>query len=187
MSATPTLRIRLVLATAGIGLVGSLLTGCATGTSALTADTAAGLQDGVLTVSEAAANGDFAGAQSALATVQADLTAASTGDGVTDARAAEIQAAIDLVATDLAAALAAGTPAETPDEAPVQTPAETEAPTPNETPEATPTEMPEDTEEPVVTDEPEPEETTPAPAPEPEKPAKDKSDSGACLKKDKCE
>ncbi|MGY4859893.1 hypothetical protein [Cryobacterium sp. AP23] len=186
MSATPNIRTRLMLVVAGIGLAGSLLAGCATATPDLNADTAAGLQDGVLTVSEAAANGDFAGAQAALEVVQADLTAATAADGVTDTRAAEIQTAIDLVATDLAAAVA-GAPVETPEEAPAETPVETETPAPEETPVETPTETPEETEAPVVTDEPvEPEETT-APAPEPEKPDKDKSDNGACKKKDDCD
>ena len=201
MSDSPTLRTRLVLVVAGIGLAGSLLTGCANAASDLNADTAAGLQDGVLSVTSAAAAGDFAGALTALETVQADLTEASAADGLTAARATEIQAAIDLVAIDLAAAVAADAPveapaeepteepteepAETPDEEPVETP---QAPEPVETPAETPTQTPDETEEPDESDEPdETEEETPEPAPASEKPGKDKSDTGACKNPEDCE
>ena len=194
MSGTITLRRRFTLVVAGITLAGGLLAGCATGTPDLHSDTASGLQDGVLTVSTAAAAGDFAGAQAALDVVQADLTAASAANGVTAARAAEIQAAIDLVASDLVAEIESGAPVEAPveTEVPAETeaPVQTEAPAPVETPVEAP--IPSDSGEP---DENEPDENEPdenedestVPAPAPEKPGKDKSETGACVKKGKCE
>jgi outer membrane biosynthesis protein TonB len=197
MSGTSTRRGRLALMVAGIALAGSMLTGCATGTPDLNADTAAGLQDGVLTVTTAAADGDFAGAQAALDTVQADLTAASAAEGVTAARAAEIQAAIDLVAGDLAAAIESGVPAEAPVEP--EAPAETEAPVETEAPAETPVETPapapapdngEEEADENEPDENEPDESgdeAPAPAPKTESPAEDKSETGACEKKGKCD
>jgi hypothetical protein len=194
MSGTITLRRRFTLVVAGITLAGGLLAGCATGTPDLHSDTASGLQDGVLTVSTAAAAGDFAGAQAALDVVQADLAAASAADGVTAARAAEIQAAIDLVASDLAAAIESGAPVEAPveTEAPAETeaPVETEAPAPVETPVETPiptdSEIP-DENEPDENEPDENEDESPVPAPAPEKPGKDKSETGPCEKKGKCE
>ena len=195
MSGTITLRRRFTLVVAGITLAGGLLTGCATGTPDLHSDTASGLQDGVLTVSTAAAAGDVAGAQAALDVVQADLAAASAADGVTAARAAEIQAAIDLVASDLAAAIESGAPVEAPveTEAPAEpeAPVETEAPAPVETP-VVETPIPTDSENPDENepDENEPDENedeSPVHAPAPEKPGKDKSETGPCEKKGKCE
>lgn len=170
---------RLVLALAGIGLAGSLLTGCA-GTPALNAETAGELQNGVLAVSTAAAAGDFATAQTDLGTVQATLDAAVAGDTVTATRASEIQAAIDLVGADLAASIAAGTPVETPEEAPVEEPDETATPEPVATPdEDVDEEDVEQTDVPLVTDTPKTE--------KPAKPGKDKTETGACEKKDKCD
>lgn len=169
---------RLVVALAGIGLAGSLLTGCA-GSPALNAGTAGELQNGVLAVSTAAAAGDFATAQTDLGTVQATLDAALAGDTVTAARATEIQAAIDLVGADLAASIAAGTPGETPEEeTPDDEPEETETPEPVATPdddEDLDEEDVEQTDVPLVTDSPEPA--------EPAKPGKDKTEPGACDKK----
>jgi outer membrane biosynthesis protein TonB len=126
--ATRTFRIRrprLILAVAGIGLAGSLLTGCAGATPALDPGAAAELQDGVLAVSSAAAAGDFVTAQTELGTVQAALTAASAEDSVTAARATEIQTAIDLVGADLAASIAASVPVEAPVEEPSPEPVST--------------------------------------------------------------
>jgi outer membrane biosynthesis protein TonB len=198
MIATRSLRARAVLAVAGLGLAGSLLTGCSTGNPDLTTDAAAGLQDGVLAVTAAAAAGDYAGAQAALGTVQTDLTTASANEGVTPARSTEIQAAIDLVAADLATAVAGGpvdAPAEEPEEVPVETPVE---PAPLETPTETPSPTPDDTEEPDDVDEPD-EDESPEPGPGTENSGnpgntgnsgnsgKDRTETGACVKKDKCD
>ncbi|POH64743.1 MULTISPECIES: hypothetical protein [Cryobacterium] len=190
MTATRTIRTRLVLTVAGLGLAGSLLTGCAGTTAALDPAAAADLQDGVLKVTSAAAAGDFLTAQTELGSVQTALTAASAEDAVTAARAAEIQTAIDLVGADLAASIAASTPVEVP----------VETPTPD--PVSTPDEGNDDDEKDKDKDKKNDEEdsddsedidtptpsVTPAPAPAtPEKPGTDKTGTGACEKKDDCE
>ncbi|TFD85865.1 hypothetical protein E3T61_17225 [Cryobacterium lactosi] len=151
-------RARFVLAVAGLGLAGSLLAGCAGASPELDSGAAATLQDGVLAVSSAAAAGDFATAQTELGTVQTALADASAADAVTAARAAEIQAAIDLVGADLAASIVASTPV------------------PTSTPEPVSTDDDDDNDDNDNDDD-------PAPA-KPEKPAKD---TGDCKKKDKCD
>ncbi|QYF74078.1 hypothetical protein [Cryobacterium sp. PAMC25264] len=163
MSATRKFLPRLVVALAGVGLACGMLAGCAGATTALHADAASELQSGVLAVSTAAAAGDYTSAQTALDTLRESLAEASADDTVTAARAAEIQTAIGLVAADLASSIAASTPVET-------SPVETTAP------------------EPVSTDE--------DPPAAPEKPkgpdksgdsGKDKTQTGACEKKGKCD
>ena len=155
-------RARFVLAVAGVGLVGSLLTGCAGASPELNAGAAATLQDSVLAVTSAAAAGDFTSAQTELGAVQAALTAAAADDAVTEARATEIQAAIDLVGADLAASIAASTPVQTATPEPVSTSDDGDG----------------------DGDDAEDEDEAPSP-PKPEKPGK--GDSGACKKKDKCD
>jgi hypothetical protein len=156
-------RARFVLAVAGIGLVGSLLTGCAGASPELNAGAAATLQDGVLAVSSAAAAGDFTTAQTKLGAVQAALTAAAADDAVTEARATEIQAAIDLVGADLAASIAASTPVQTPTPEPVST---------------------SDDSDDDGNDDDNDKDDEPSP-PKPEKPGK--ADPAACKKKDNCD
>ena len=134
------LRTRTVLLAATLLIAGSALTGCSGGEAELKAAAAKQLQSGVLSVTTAAADGDFATAQSALANVQADVLEAAAAGEVTSDRSTEIQAAIKLVAADLAAAIAK------------------EKPTPTEAPE--PTDEPAPSEEPTVEPEPEPEPTT---------------------------
>ncbi|WP_104163313.1 hypothetical protein [Cryobacterium sp. N22] len=186
----PTWRPRLVLAVAGIGLAGSLLTGCAGATAALDPGAAAELQDGVLAVSSAAAAGDFLTAQTELGTVQAALTAASAEDAVTAARAAEIQTAIDLVGADLAASIVASTPVEEPVETPTPEPVSTPDDSDDEDKDKDKKDKDKDkknenNEDDDDSDTPTPSET-PAPA-TPTQPGTDTSETGACEKKDKCE
>jgi len=109
------IRGRLVALACGALLTAAALTGCASEGSPVQPSTATQLQSGVLSVTEAAAAGDYPGASAALDAVQADLlTAAATGQ-VTGTRATEIQAAIDGVTADLAAlAAAANTPTAAP-------------------------------------------------------------------------
>ncbi|TFC90794.1 hypothetical protein [Cryobacterium sp. TMT4-31] len=188
MTATRTIRTRLVLTVAGLGLAGSLLTGCAGTTAALDPAAAADLQDGVLKVTSAAAAGDFLTAQTELGTVQTALTAASAEDAVTAARAAEIQTAIDLVGADLAASIAASTP--------VEVPVETPTPEPLSTPDEGNDDDKKDRDKDKKNDEEDSDDSedidtptpsvTPAPA-TPEKPGTDKTGTGACEKKDDCE
>ena len=112
-------RGRLAALVVGAVLVVSALTGCASDSSPVQPSTATQLQSGVLSVTQAAAAGDYPGASAALDAVQADLlTAAATGQ-VTGTSATEIQAAIDGVTADLAAlAAAASTPTATPESGP---------------------------------------------------------------------
>jgi len=108
-------RGRLMALACGALLTAAALTACASEGSPVQPSTATQLQSGVLSVTEAAAAGDYPGASAALDAVQADLlTAAATGQ-VTGTRATEIQAAIDGVTADLAAlAAAANTPTAAP-------------------------------------------------------------------------
>lgn len=161
------LRARTVLAAATVLIAGSALTGCSGGEAELKASAAKQLQSGVLSVTTAAADGDFATAQSALANVQADVLAAAAAGEVTADRSTEIQAAIKLVAADLETAIAKGAPTKAP-EAPEPTdePAPSEEPTEEPEPEPTTEPVP----EPVPTTEPVPEPpvvTPEPPAPEP--------------------
>ena len=153
------LRSRAVLAAATILIAGSALTGCSGGEAELKASAAKQLQSGVLSVTTAAADGEYATAQSALANVQADVLEAAAAGDVTADRSKEIQAAIKLVAADLAAAIAKEKPA------PTQAPEPTEEPAPSEEPTAEPEPEPTVEPEPEPTTEPEPE---PLPTTEPE-------------------
>jgi hypothetical protein len=94
-------------------LVFATLTACSGPAPELAPPTADKLQSGVLGVTAAAAAGDFAGAQSALTAVQADLLTAAAAGQVSAARSAEIQSAINLVTADLAGAIDAATPTPT--------------------------------------------------------------------------
>ncbi|PXA70638.1 hypothetical protein [Cryobacterium arcticum] len=174
--APKSLRIRIRLAAAGAVLVAGALAGCTGSTPSLPAGTAGQLQSAVLTVSTAAAAGDYAGAQAALDSLKALLAVATEENRIAPGRASDIQAAIALVEADLAAALsiATPTPRATPQTVPpsTRTPAtpRTQEPTPEApaptTPAPTPTEQPspQPTEpEPTPTTVP----TTPAPTPEP--------------------
>lgn len=104
------------------------LSGCASTPDALKQATADQLQAGVRSVTTAASAGDFASAQAALDTLQADLLAAASAGELTGSRSAEIQSAINLVGADLDAAILAGAP--TPLPASTSTPTSTPSPTP---------------------------------------------------------
>lgn len=168
------LRTRIRLAAAGGVLVAGALAGCTGSAPSLPAGTAGQLQSAVLSVSTAAATGDYAGAQAALDALKALLAEATEENRIAPGRATDIQAAIALVEADLAAALTSSTPTPraTPQTVPpsTRTPAapRTQEPTPEApaptTPAPTPTEQPNpQPPEPTPTTVP----TTPAPTPEP--------------------
>lgn len=113
---------RLTIAMSAVALVASALTGCAGTPPDLQQDTAAQLQTGVQDVTAAAAAGDFAAAQSSLETVQSDLLTAAAANEVSAARAADIQAALNLVAADLVGAIEASKPEPTVAPAPAPSP-----------------------------------------------------------------
>ena len=98
------------------------LSGCASAPDALAQATADRLQAGVRSVTAAASAGDFASAQSALDSLQADLLDAASAGDVTGSRSAEIQSAINLVGADLDAASAAAIEAAKPTPTPTPTP-----------------------------------------------------------------
>ncbi|TFB57315.1 hypothetical protein E3T34_13680 [Cryobacterium sp. TMT1-62] len=116
-------RARLTLALAAVTLVASTLTGCGSTPPDLQQSTATELQAGVRNVTAAAAAGDFEAAQASLEAVQADLLTAAAADGVSAARAADIQSALNLVSADLTAAIEASKPEPT--VAPVPAPSPT--------------------------------------------------------------
>lgn len=99
MTRSPRARLSLVVA-AGLLLL-LPLTGCAVRPIELQAATAQKLQGEMLDITQAAAAGDFADAQSLLSTMQANLRTATTAGQVSADRAASIQTAINLVSADL--------------------------------------------------------------------------------------
>jgi hypothetical protein len=124
-----TVTARAIAVLAGMTLAVVSLTGCSNAPADLSASTASRLQTGVLAVSTQAAGGDYAAAQSALGAVQGDLLAAAAAGSVSSQRAAQIQAAINLVGADLSAAIEASKPTPTSEPAPVVT---VEAPPPTD-------------------------------------------------------
>lgn len=88
----------------------AVLTGCTSSSDGLDASTGQELQNSVLLVGNAAADGDTAGAIAALDGLAAQLTAAEAAGTVSAARAAEIRAAIDRVRSDLAPVVETPTP-----------------------------------------------------------------------------
>jgi hypothetical protein len=105
---------RCVSAAAAALLVAGSLAACGPADSGLKRDTAAQLQQHVLTVSQAAAGNDPTEALNALAALEADLAAATSNGAVSDARRRSIVTAVAAVRADLneAAAAAAAKAAE---------------------------------------------------------------------------
>jgi hypothetical protein len=98
--------VRWVSAAAALMLTGSLAA-CGPAGSGLKQDTAAQLQQRVLSVSQAAAGNDPAGALTALAALEADLAAATSNGKVSDDRRRSIVTAVAAVRADLNEAVAA--------------------------------------------------------------------------------
>lgn len=96
-------RNRLTLTATVVVAVGLLLplAGCTSDPVDLQATTAANLQGEILEISEAAAAGDFASAQSLLTAMQSNLRTAAASGQVSSERSAAIQSAINLVRDDL--------------------------------------------------------------------------------------
>ncbi|GAA1763179.1 hypothetical protein GCM10009712_09790 [Pseudarthrobacter sulfonivorans] len=92
-------------AAAALMLSGSLAA-CGPADSGLKQDTAAQLQQRVLTVSQAAAGNDPTGALTALAALEADLAAATSNGKVSDDRRRSIVTAVAAVRADLNEAVA---------------------------------------------------------------------------------
>ena len=109
-------------ATIAVVIFSVTLSGCASTPDALKQATADQLQAGVRSVTTAASAGDFAGAQAALDSLQADLLAAASAGDVPGSRSAEIQSAINLVGADLDAAILASAPTPKPTPTPTPTP-----------------------------------------------------------------
>ena len=106
---------RFAAALAGIALIAGL-SGCAT--PALDQAAATQFQESVVAIADSAAAGDLTGAVAGLDELQTELNAAIDADLVTAARAVRIQAAIDVVRSDLEVLQAAPAPVESP--APVE-------------------------------------------------------------------
>lgn len=181
------LRARLGMALAGVVLITTALAGCSADAPEFDADTAQALQSGVLSVSVAAAAGDFATAQAELSAVRGTL--ASSADRLTASRTTTIQTAIDLVDADLAAAIAASAVPVEPDK-----PEETAKPQPsNEPAEPEKSKDPdksEDSEDPA-TDQPDEdqqdEDESEKDSSDTDKNEKNKDNPGQCKKYDTCE
>jgi len=98
-------RARSARALATFSLVALVLTGCAGTPAPLQQSAAEQLQVGIVDVTNAAAAGDFEGAQTELDRVQDQLRTIAAAGQVTAERASEIQSAISLVSGDLTAAI----------------------------------------------------------------------------------
>ena len=95
-------------------IVVALLSGCTGPAADLDASTGRDLQSRVLVVANAAADGDTAGALTALDALEAQLAAAEAAGTVSATRAADIRAAIALVRADLSPAVETPTPTPEP-------------------------------------------------------------------------
>ena len=113
-----------------------LLAGCAPSTPALSTEISEQLQNDVVALANAAAAGDTAGAQGALAELETRLAEGLAANTITADRGESIQAAVELVRADLVALTTPDveptTPAET--TTPVETTAPVETPTVEPTP-----------------------------------------------------
>ena len=112
-----------------------LLAGCAPSTPALSAEVSEQLQNDIVALANAAAAGDTAGAQGALAVLETRLAEGLAANTITADRGESIQAAVELVRADLTAMTepeVEPTPSETP--APVETTPEEETPSVTPTP-----------------------------------------------------
>lgn len=171
------LTARLRAAAVAMVVIAGTLVGCTSGGPLVPTATTAQLQAGVLSVTASAASGDYAGAQAALAGLEAALDTAVDDGGLTEAQAARIRGAIALIEADLAAltapaptTVAPALPApttDTPSSAPPDTPEPESTPTPTPTPTsppATPVPAPAPT-SPTPTAEPTPTAPEPEPAP----------------------
>lgn len=95
---------RATAAGAALLLLVGALSGCAPSGQRIDAEAAGQLQASVLAVTRAAAAGDFSQAIAALDALEEQLTEETASGAIEPGRSARIQAAIDLVRTDLAAA-----------------------------------------------------------------------------------
>ncbi|MBB5632705.1 hypothetical protein BKA04_000928 [Cryobacterium mesophilum] len=95
---------RATAAGAALLLLAGALSGCAPSGQQLDAGSARQLQASVLAVTTAAAAGDYSEAIAALDTLEEQLTEGTASGAIDSGRSARIQASIDLVRADLAAA-----------------------------------------------------------------------------------
>ena len=105
-----------------------VLSGCSASDSSIDDATAQTLDDAVVAVAERASVDDFAGALTELDALQAALDAALEAGSVTAERASAVQAEIEVVRSDLAAAVPAPAPEATQEEEPVEEAPVEEAP-----------------------------------------------------------
>jgi outer membrane biosynthesis protein TonB len=178
-TAPHTVGARLRTGAAAVVLLVGTLVGCTGGAPLVPPATTAQLQAGVLSVTASAASGDYAGAQAALAGLEAALATAVDDGGLTEAQATRIRDAIRLIEADLAALTAPATSTRTPGtpapatDAPARGPADTPAPEATTTPTPTPTTPPPTTApptpaQPTPTAQPTPPRSTPEPTPTPD-------------------
>lgn len=95
---------RTTTAGAALLLLVGALSGCAPSGQQLNAEAAEQLQASVLAVTRAAAAGDFSEAVAALDALEEQVTEGTASGAIDPGRSARIQASIDLVRADLAAA-----------------------------------------------------------------------------------
>jgi len=113
-----------------------LLAGCAPSTPALSSEISEQLQNDVVALANAAAAGDTAGAQGALAVLETRLAEGLAANTITADRGESIQAAVELVRADLVALTTPEVEPTTPTE--TTTPVETTPPVETPTVEPTP-------------------------------------------------
>ena len=101
-----------VLAVATLTLV--LLSGCSRGASDIQPSTAKNLQTAVVTIAKSASSGNLTGALTQLTALESDLRQATAAGTVTGDRSARIQAAIEIVRSDIQAQLKSLAPTPSP-------------------------------------------------------------------------
>ena len=102
-------------------LVIAVLSGCAQEPSDISPSTAKELQSAVVTISQSASAGDLSGALTQLDTLENTLRQKTAAGAITGDRSTRIEAAIEVVRSDLEAQIAALTPTPAPDPTPTPT------------------------------------------------------------------
>ena len=97
-----------------IALSVALLSGCSREASDLHPSTAKELQSAVVGVAQSAADGNLSGALAQLDALESSLRQETAAGAITGDRSARIEAAIEVVRSDLEERLAASTPTPTP-------------------------------------------------------------------------
>ena len=104
-----------------VALVVAVLSGCAQAPTDISPSTAKELQSAVVTISQSASAGDLSGALTQLDALENTLRQKTAAGAITGDRSTRIEAAIEVVRSDLEAQIAALTPTPAPEPTPTPT------------------------------------------------------------------